>query len=532
MRMRRLSWALLLAGAVQAQNDPATLAQSAVALQQQGQYREAAQQYASLEKLVPSDVATHVNYGVVLVHLSRYQDAIKEYEAAEKLLPNDPRIELNLALAYEKSGDRKEAQARFEALHAAAPDNAQVTMLLADSYLSAQDYPHVIALLQPLKDSPDLGVAYMMATALLRTQHSTEAQAYVDRVAGNGDSAEARFLLGIQAYESGNYPDSVKQLQSAADKNPALPGLEAMLGRSLLFTGDPDAALTAFDAALKTDANDIRSVIAKAQILTARKDDTKALPLAQRALRMDPDNPRAQLTMAELLVRGHAFAQARGYAEKAVAAMPKDEDAHRILASVYRAQHLQAKAMSEDAAADELAAAGDPGPRTNEAAPDFTLADAVSGKPVSLADYRGKSPVTLIFGSYSCPNFRDSAETLKALQKRYGSRVPFLLIYVREAHAQGQWQSGRNAREDIALAPAATMSEKEEHASMCSRKLHLPFPALVDGMDGKVEAEYNAWPSRAYVVAKDGRVAYSTRLSELDFQPERMEAVLRKLSNE
>jgi hypothetical protein len=82
------------------------------------------------------------------------------------------------------------------------------------------------------------------------------------------------------------------------------------------------------------------------------------------------------------------------------------------------------------------------------------------------------------------------------------------------------------------MPPATSIAEKQEHAMLCSRKLHLDFPALVDGMDGTTEAAYNAWPSRAYIIDKDGRVAFSTRLTELDFQPERMEAVLRKLSSQ
>ena len=55
---------------------------------------------------------------------------------------------------------------------------------------------------------------------------------------------------------------------------------------------------------------------------------------------------------------------------------------------------------------------------------------------------------------------------------------------MREAHAEGQWQSGRNTREDVALQQAATLTEKQGHAAMCVRKLQLGFPALVDGMDG------------------------------------------------
>jgi hypothetical protein len=62
---------------------------------------------------------------------------------------------------------------------------------------------------------------------------------------------------------------------------------------------------------------------------------------------------------------------------------------------------------------------------------------------------------------------------------------------------------------------------------MCSRTLQLPNQALLDGLDNKVEAAYSAWPSRAFVIGMDGRVRYSTHLTELDFSVNDMEAALR-----
>ncbi len=82
--------------------------------------------------------------------------------------------------------------------------------------------------------------------------------------------------------------------------------------------------------------------------------------------------------------------------------------------------------------------------------------------------------------------------------------------------------------ECLSLAPSLTMQDKENHAAMCTRKLHLEFPALVDRMDGSVEAAYAAWPSRAFVIGPDGLVRYSTRLTQLDFHAEEMERALGK----
>jgi hypothetical protein len=107
--------------------------------------------------------------------------------------------------------------------------------------------------------------------------------------------------------------------------------------------------------------------------------------------------------------------------------------------------------------------------------------------------------------------------------------VPFFLVYIREAHDTSNWESTRNGREQISLAPAKTLGEKESNSMVCSRKLHLPFPALVDGMDAAVERAYQAWPSRAFIIGDDGKILYSSHLTELDFQRDEMEAVLRRL---
>ncbi|MBV8864747.1 MAG: tetratricopeptide repeat protein [Acidobacteriaceae bacterium] len=488
MRHILISSLLLSARSLLAQShsdDRVALVQSALALQQAGNYAGAADAYRKILELQPDDVATHVNLGVVLVSLGRFDDAIVQYEAAEKLLPGDSRIAMNIALAYEKSGRLAEAAERFEKLHASIPGDEKVTMLLADCSLQLGRDQRVIDLLLPLEaDQSDLTVAYMLGMALLRSGRIPEGQVLLDRILRNGDSPEAHFLLGTRMFESGDYPAAVKEFASAVELNPKVPLLQSFYGQALLSTGDPDGAAEAFRKELATNANDFRSNLGLAQILTARKQCGEAMPFVQRALLVQPDSPAAKFTLAEC-VSGHTPAQA-------------------------------------------LSHASDPGPKLESLAPDFKLVNASSGKEVRLRDFRGKRPVVIVFGSYSCPNFRSSANALTSMYRRHGSQIAFLLIYIREAHAAGDWQSTRNQREEIVVPPARNFSEKQEHASMCTRKLRLPFPALVDGMDGAVEKAYNAWPSRAFVIARDGRILYATRLTELDFHPQELESALRE----
>jgi tetratricopeptide (TPR) repeat protein len=504
----------------------------AVQMQQAGDYAAAADSYKEALKSRPNDVATHVNLGVVLVQLGQFAEAISQYEAADKLLPNDPRIQLNLALAYEKSGHIQEAVKRLEVLRQSDPQAKQATMLLADGYLQLGDNDKVIALIQPVaQDSPgDLAVAYMLGTALLREHRTSESEIYLDRIFQKGDTAEARFLLGTRMFESGDYPASVKQLKAATDLNPQLPQLQALYGRALLNTGDPDAALTAFQAELAFNPNDYDANLGSAQILAVRQKFDEAAKNAQHALLIRPDSLDAKLALAESLNGKAKFQEARAIAENVVRAQPQSVEAHQALAASYQGLDMIDRATQEKLAARKLRTASDPGPSVGSPAPTFQLPSANDSAITNLADFRGKTPVVLVFGSYSCPNFRGSAEQLISLYRRFGKSIPFLLIYIREAHASDNWQSTRNERENLFFSQASTMAEKEQHAQACSRKLHLPFPALVDEMDGKVEQAYSAWPSRAFIVDRAGTLRYSTRLTELEFDPREMAAVLEKMS--
>jgi hypothetical protein len=113
------------------------------------------------------------------------------------------------------------------------------------------------------------------------------------------------------------------------------------------------------------------------------------------------------------------------------------------------------------------------------------------------------------------------------MSERYRDRVPFLLIYVREAHPIDGVIAARNEREGISLATAQTMDQKEAHADICIVKLDMKFPTLVDGMDNQVETVYAGWPDRLYLIGKDGRVAFKNAPGPAGFIPSQLESAIR-----
>jgi predicted Zn-dependent protease len=523
---------ILLCAAAQCSGQGIDLARRALDLQQAGDFEGAAKAYQALLKDQPNDVAARSNLGVVLVKLGRYDEAISEYEAADRFAPGDPRIGLNLALAYSKSGRVSEAAQRLESIHQGAPEVQQVTLLLADCYLRLGNNGQVIGLLQPLETRApdDLSVAYMLGLALIREKRIQEGQVLLEKILSKDDSAETRFLLGMQMFESGDYPAAVKQLGNAVALNPNVPELQSFYGRALLTTGDPDGAVTAFRAELATNPYDFEANLGLGQIDTVRKKYDEAAPLLRRALLARPESTVAMVALGECLLAANRPAEALPTLARAVDEQPASLRAHVALADTYTKLSMPEEALRQRALADKLKGADAlaDAPRVNDLAPDFALPAAAGDRTVALSQFREKTPVALVFGSYSCPNFRSSADALAALNARYGKQAQFVLVYIREAHADDNWESSRNVREGVNLKPASTMGEKQERATMCTRKLHLPFTAVVDGLDGAVEKAYHAWPSRALVVGTDGRVLYTTRLTELDFHAGEMEQAMLK----
>jgi tetratricopeptide (TPR) repeat protein len=346
----------------------------------------------------------------------------------------------------------------------------------------------------------------------------------------NGDSVEARFRRGTRLFESGDYPAAVKELARAIELNPRLPQLQRFYGLALLNTGDPVGAAAAFRRELAQNPDDYASNLGLGQILIVAKQYAEAMPFVRAALRGHPESVEARLAWGECLSGTGKLQEARERLEAVTLAIPDSLEAHRELLSVYTRLRMAPEAALERAEVSRLGqevAAKEAGPPIDTLAPDFDLAEVGTKQHVRLSDFRGKTAVVLVFGSYSCPNFRGSAEALNTLFQRYGQQARFFLVYIREAHATDQWESTRNVREGIDVAPARTMEDKEGHAVMCTRKLHLRFPALVDGMDGSAEAAYAAWPSRAFVIGPDGRVRYTTGLGQQDFHAEAMEMALR-----
>ena len=115
------------------------------------------------------------------------------------------------------------------------------------------------------------------------------------------------------------------------------------------------------------------------------------------------------------------------------------------------------------------------------------------------------------------------------MHQRYGDRVEFLAVYVREAHPLDGWRMASNDRAGIKVKQPRARTERLQVARTCCSSLEIKMPVLVDEMDDRVGHAYSGMPDRLYVLDRQGRVAYKGGRGPFGFKPGEMEQALAML---
>jgi tetratricopeptide (TPR) repeat protein len=373
--MHGLLLPLLFLCSAQAEQPPDRILEQALALHQSGDMEGAIREYRAYLKVRPGAVEIRSNLGAALAGAGHYEDAIGEYRRALEKNSSNPGVLLNLGLAYYKAGQFTEAARQFSVVHALQPENQQATMLLADCHLRLGKNKDVIALLSPLESSEpnDLAIAYMLGTALIREEQPERGQVLIDRILKNGDSAEARLLLGTTKMMVSDFAGALADLEHAVKLNPKLPDVYSYYGMALLHTGDSANAADAFRKELEANPNDFTANLEFGALLRQDQQLQQALEYLDRALRLRPGDPGARFQIASAHFALGKVDQARTELEHLVKDSPRFTEAHVTLATVYYRLKRKAEADRERAIVQKLTAerqAKEPGARAEN--PDNT----------------------------------------------------------------------------------------------------------------------------------------------------------------
>ncbi len=121
---------------------------------------------------------------------------------------------------------------------------------------------------------------------------------------------------------------------------------------------------------------------------------------------------------------------------------------------------------------------------------------------------------------------RREVPALNKLYERYNQEAAFYVVYIAEAHPSDIWQMQSNIKERVIFRNPTTPAERQDVASSCVRKLHIKIPALLDGIDNRVEQQYTAWPDRLFVIGRDGKVRYKSEAGPFGFDARKLASAL------
>jgi tetratricopeptide (TPR) repeat protein len=361
-----------LSAVAQSSGDPAAIQDRAISLQKDGRFEEAASEWRTLLALVPRSPEAHSNLAAALVRLGRVDEAVAEYREALALGDN-PAIRFNLAIAYYKSFQFAPAEKELAALLVRQPGHRAARVLLADCYWQSGEVKKVIPLLEPLeeKNADDKAVAYLLGMSYLRSGQTLRGQLLVDRILRQGDSAEAHVMMGTAHQMAGEYPDARREYERAAVLNPEMPGVNALLGRTLMSMGDTTAAILAFRAELRHNPGDFQANLHLGVLFKQDQNNEEAMECFGRALAAKPGAAEVRYQIGALqLIIGDAPG-ARETLEGVVKEEPMFLEAHVSLATVYYRlkrkedgdrQRALAQELSREIQAKEPGAKDDLGP--------------------------------------------------------------------------------------------------------------------------------------------------------------------------
>src|SRR4051794_8281170 len=277
--MNRVILILLAASLARSQSPPSPreMLKGAVEAQQSGNFKEAIRVYRLILDKYPNIPEIRSNLGATLAGNGQYSEAILEYKRALRLKPN-AQVRLNLALAYYKTADLSATVETLRKVRQEAPSNLQAVTLLADCYLRLGQNKEVIDLLTSVQrvDPSNQAFNYLLGTALVRDGQAAKGQFIINRILKDGDSAEARLLMGTTKYMVQDFRGALEDLQKAVELNPALAEANAYYGMALLASGDQTTAKQAFERELKSDPNNFESNLRMGVILRQDEENEEA----------------------------------------------------------------------------------------------------------------------------------------------------------------------------------------------------------------------------------------------------------------
>lgn len=272
---------------------------------------------------VPMDVFKYRPQALMLGGLSHYglgeKEKAKPYlEAVLRVQPSSPVSKL-LGQIYLGEGNVDRAIESLEGYLRAFPADTQAQLLLASAHFSQGRHSRAAQLMnEALKsnDAPELRT--MLGVSLLGGGKIADAVKELETsFAKDPKQLQAGMALASIYLQSGQTPKAVAVAQKMAQLTPGNPGVQNLLGTTLMQQGDLVGARAAFDRALKGDPAFVSPQVNLARLEARANNLDGAIARLNAVLKADDKQVEALSEIGLMYERRNQMADAQRFLEKA-----------------------------------------------------------------------------------------------------------------------------------------------------------------------------------------------------------------------
>jgi tetratricopeptide (TPR) repeat protein len=261
-------------------------------------YDAAMRAYTAAMAIDPGDARARVGLAYLMISFGWPLEAEALLKPAVAATPGNPYLKAALALAYVQHGDYKDAESLLLEARRIEPDNVTLWSPLVHVYNEMKRYDQAIAVGSSIiaRSPKEFAVVDEIGKAYYNLNDDPHAEAAFHQALGiRPDDLTAHYFLGLLYGRTGRDADGIKELETVLAANP--------------------------------DFEQTRKVLARYYARANRTDDAKRL--------------------SEEAAKAEALGQKHQRAGLLVAGKPNDPAAHWQMATVYRDEHNNGRALVE-----------------------------------------------------------------------------------------------------------------------------------------------------------------------------------------